>query len=92
MSQTQIFVTVSSSDSQFPCQVVVTLASSFNGTSSPYNVQKIVVPSIQGQVTVTFAVPYNGAGDYTFSAAVKTTSGTVLLQATLDPRIDPDWH
>ncbi len=92
MSQTQIFVTVSSSDSQFPSQVMVTLASSYNGTSSPYNVQNVVVPSICGRVTVTFSVPYSGQGDYTFSATVKTTSGTLLLQTTLDPRIDPDWH
>jgi hypothetical protein len=92
MSKTRIFVTVSSSDSQFPCQVLVTLSSSYNGTSSPYNLQRLVVPSIGGHIAVTFSVPYDGPGDYTFSTSVKTTSGAALLQASLDPRIDPDWR
>lgn len=92
LSRNQIFVTVSSTDSGFPSQVVVTLASSFNGSSSPYNVQNALVPVHCGKITITFAVPYAGVGDYSFSGTVKTISGTTLVQGSLDPRIDPDWR
>jgi hypothetical protein len=92
LSRTQIYVTLNVQDSQLPSHVVLSLASTYNGASAPYNVQSVTLQPAGGKVTATFKVPYDGIGNYIFSGYVKTTSGTTILSATIDPRIDPDWH
>ncbi len=87
-----ISVVITATDSQFPNSVVVSMTSYYNGASSPYNTQSVTVSTgPRGAVSYNFEVPYEGTGSYVFTGAVSNAKGTVLLSATIDPLIEPEW-
>jgi len=91
-SQSYILVTITAKDSQFPNSVLISMTSSYNGASSAYNTQSITyTPGPGGSVSHSFNVPYKGTGNYVFTGSVANTKGTILVQATIDPLIEPEW-
>ncbi len=91
-SQAYIVVTMTAKDSQFPNSVLVTLTSKFNGASSAYNTQSVTyTPGPAGGVSHSFVVPYIGSGNYLFTGSITNAKGTVIVQATIDPHIEPEW-
>lgn len=87
-----ISVVITAEDSQFPKSVVVTLTSTYNGAGSPYNTQTVVVlTGSEGTVSQTFIVPFEGKGNYLFTGSISNPKGTVLVSATIDPHIEPEW-
>jgi hypothetical protein len=87
-SGTVILVTVSAKDSQFPTYVSVSIASYYNGASSPFNKQIVtVLVSGSGWVSQTFTVPVQGNGNYLFDGKISTTSGSLVCEAVIDPFI-----
>lgn len=87
-----IIVSLSAKDSQLPSKVIVALSSYLNGSQSAFNSQSYTV-SVRGSgsVSYTFTVPYAGNGSYLFVGSIYTTSGSLLAQTSIDPRVDPDW-
>ena len=91
-SQPMIFVTLAARDSQFPSQVVVTMVSYYDGSSSPFNSQHYVVATgPQGGLIYIFSIPYQGSGNYLFVGSVYNAHGVLLMQASIDPLIEPEW-
>ena len=90
-SHPEIFVTLSATDSQLPAKIVIYLASYYNGSSTVYNYQYVSGSSGNGKVSVTFMVPYVGAGNYVFVGTIRSTSGILLLRCVIDPHIEPEW-
>ena len=91
-SHTIIYVTITARDSQMPSQIVLTLVSYYNGSSTAFNAQKInSLRGNNGGVSHTFIVPFQEGGNYLFVGSIRDTHGSLLLQSKIDPFIEPEW-
>jgi hypothetical protein len=92
-TQAYITVEIEARDSAFPNSVTVSMTSYYDGSNSPFNVQSVVTTAgPQGGVVHDFVIPYEGAGDYIFTGSISNAKGTVLVSATIDPIIEPEWR
>lgn len=76
-----------------PSDLVVSFSISVNG--NVYYTSHCTFPGA-GSLNLgscNFKAPTDGAGEYLFTANFNTNSGprTLLAQAIVDPRVDPDW-
>lgn len=87
-----ISVVIEARDSQFPNFVVASMTSYFNGSSTAfYNQAVLLTPGPLGGVAYNFIVPFQGAGSYLLVGNILNLKGTVILGAAIDPLIEPEW-
>ncbi len=88
MKSGTLLVTLSAKDSQFPSQVVAKLFSFYNGASTPFNKQNVVLSTTgSDSVAFTYTVPFQGNGNYKFVGGIYDTHGNLILSASIDPFI-----
>jgi hypothetical protein len=92
VSKSEILVTLSARDAQFPSQIVVSMSAYYNNASTPYSVQSVTLSTNgAGSFSYTFKVMFSGNGNYLFVGGICSTSGSLIAQTSIDPRVDPDW-
>lgn len=88
-----ISVVIEAQDSQFPNFVITSMTVYFNGSSTAfYNQAVLLIPGPRGGVAYDFVVPYQGAGTYLLVGSISNLKGTVILGASIDPLIEPEWR
>ena len=73
-----------------PQNLKLSLAASYNG-GAPFDFASCVVTQSSLIASCSFTIPWQGWGRYVLIGSIFSSSGGLLAQTSVDPRIEPAW-